>query len=236
MPATPPKPKIRPFRHVSKRNLRAKRGLQPPAKGFVYLESDRQGVRLPLINRHGRLNGAFELPDGRILEIRHDLQNHDRIWYNGFNAYIGNELVGYIDESIQHREVFAFDRAGRPLQRLGIASALFDVAEPLAAKRTGVRTPGGVKIRLKTQKKSTSRLLRGRGYKANNAPTRNRLREPDFPASPGDDTLELSLAKRVAPMRQSEPDHYHRIRINGPNGTPKWLVIPVQTEKKNRKK
>ncbi|MDO8624810.1 MAG: hypothetical protein Q7R47_01910 [Candidatus Diapherotrites archaeon] len=63
MPANPRR-KIRPFQRVPIKRIPKR----DPAS--VYLENRRIGVRIPLRNQHGDLQGAFETKAGEVLEIR----------------------------------------------------------------------------------------------------------------------------------------------------------------------
>ena len=219
MPPVPnARPKLRLFRHVSKQMLRNKRGVKRPGRGYVYLENDRQGARLRLENKHGRLNGAFELPDGRILEIRKK--------FDLYLAFANGKLIGYLSEALGHREI-----TDTSLRRMGIASALYDVAEP--ATGTGKPIRGGTPVRISTGNASTALFLKKRGYRGRGPSDREYLaylNRRQSTKQPIEEKLHdsIEVQKTIATMRQSDSNRFHRIRVIGPKGTPKWLVIPIK--------
>jgi hypothetical protein len=191
---------------------------------FVYLENDRHGVKIPLRNRHGLLNGVLVNPNGRIFEIRFDPA---RIQKNEFNLVSNDRVIGVLDKYLTHRRIAARFRGK------GLATAMFDRAEPhLAAPRrewyVDQQTPRTNRewIILQTNKYDTAGFLLNRGYAitdthgAGNPATvtavlkRQRHTGKDFMAT-------TDLEKQLRGTEYDDATHWHRIRVLGRDGKPK---------------
>src|SRR3989338_6577048 len=147
MPAHKPKRKIRPMRKVPVTRIRN------PSPEHVYLENARLGVKIPLENEHGLLQGVFETHDGKILEIR--FFGGDTLYGPRFEAFLDQRHAGTVSENMDHRIVLS------DFQGQGIGTALFDRAGRHLASSEG-------KIKKKhviTIKKDTAAFLRRRGWK-----------------------------------------------------------------------
>ena len=82
---------------------------------FVYLENERHGIKVPLQNEHGLLQGVFETPDKKIVE--------GRFKGNFYSARMEGVKIGGVDAFFERRKV-------RPkFRRLGVATELWELAE-----------------------------------------------------------------------------------------------------------
>ncbi len=138
MPASKPKPKakIRPFRKVPITRI------SNSSPEHVYLENDRFGVKIPLKNQHGLLQGVFETPEGDILEIR-----FAEGYPSSFHVLKNDERVGYVSGHLTDRIIRG------DLRRKGVATAVFDRAEPAFVLGTKKR------VRVFTQKEILPHFL-----------------------------------------------------------------------------
>lgn len=209
------KPRVQLFRHVSKRTLK-RRGVKRPEINQVYFENSRMGLKIPLKNQNGMLNGVFEMPNRQILEIR----------YTGrvFEARINNKLIGFVDDLVKSRWVDTEFRG------TGVAHALFDLAEPIKAAIEKPKTKGGVSITAKTSKAGSAIFLAKRRYRGEK-PSDNqsilviqsqKLKNEKLPEKL---ESEINFKKTVAPARFWDAEKWHRIKVMGKNGKPKWLVL-----------
>ena len=106
-PEPKPRTKIRPFRKVPISRVKNR------DPRFVYLENERYGIKVPLQNEHGLLQGVFETSVGKILEVR--------LMVDSLRAYIGKKRVGVLRIDLRNR------RTEPAFRRQGIASELFDL-------------------------------------------------------------------------------------------------------------
>ncbi|MDO8624994.1 MAG: hypothetical protein Q7R47_02845 [Candidatus Diapherotrites archaeon] len=180
-------------------------------------------VSIGLRNARGLLAGVSLLPTGKVLEIR--FKDH------GFGAWVGSKEVGRLDADLSHRAV-------KPThQEMGIADALFDVAESAFERSSHSKTK---KLRLFVDTYDTAAFLRHRGYAIEEAsgPVAglSRLNRMDVIQSLASGARQANrrlpqsvfMTKEVKRNRFGNPRAWHRIRVLGADGKSKWFVLPVQ--------
>lgn len=213
--------KIRPLRKVPPTRIKN------PDREFVYLENDRLGVRIPLRNRHGLLNGVFETRDGQVLEIR--------FLGTKYVAFIGNQSVGEVTLDLDHRDV------NSSFKRQGVATELFDLAERQKARlwwdQMKIQKGSGSsrhrvfqrETMVHTNKKDAAAFLVKRGYKPNFPEDVGRVNViQKIPSIQPEQYIQsLFLSKWIEGSAFDDPQKWHRIKVMGRNSAPKWLTIRV---------
>ncbi|HLD59139.1 MAG TPA: GNAT family N-acetyltransferase [archaeon] len=205
MPSSKLKRKIRPFRKVPVTRIRN------PSPEHVYLESKRQGVKIPLENENGLLQGVFETPDGKILEIR--FLGDDALYGPRFEAFVNQQHVGTVVEDMGHRIV-------RPdFRGQGIGTALFDRAERHLASSEGIKKKHLVNINV-----DIAEFLRRRGWKAYGVGGMS-----------GQGNVFI-FEKQLKGTQFDNARNWHRIKVLGMHGKakgkPLWLTIKALQVKK----
>ncbi|GEM_PF-6026185 len=225
MPKTRSKPKkIKPFRKVPATQIKN------PNPKYVYIENDKIGVKIPLVTEHGHLNGVFETPRHKIVEIRY------RPIRKQYYVMIDGKWIGDASLDFGHRFVDSHwkDR--------GIMSELFDLIEPIPSRRrnpypfdpaTGQRKDSSSKdrfqIQIATDQKDTALFLHRRGYTPATPQSKKQLKQLNpnkrQPRQKTAGEQPMYLTKVVKPSSYHDPTKWHRIRIIGRDGKPKWLTI-----------
>ncbi len=217
-PRSTPKTKIRPFRKVPLSRI------PNPDPRCVYLENERYGIKVPLQNEHGSLQGVFETSEGGILEIRFA---EDHPGFPGFHVFKNDEKVGYVSGNLMDR-IIRGDLRGK-----GVATAVFDRAEPTLAVGTQKF------IRVFTQKRGVAAFFAKRGYRGAQMGKVKRWLLSRKLLSARIVSQGVELRKKVQGTRYDSSNKWHRIRVIGQRGAAKgkpiWLTIkavPVSVSSK----
>jgi GNAT superfamily N-acetyltransferase len=196
--------KIRLFRKIPVSRIKN------PDPRFVYLENERYGIKVPLQNGKGLLQGVFETRKGETIELRFDpLENY----YYVFTIDTGRE-VGLVAGELSDRWI-------EPEYRnRGIATEVFDRAEPHQPE-----------LHLLTAKRDTAAFLLQRGYKPETPSERKELHRLNIGRK--EPNIEIGnsfwFVKPTIRSKFANPAEWHRIKVIGQHGKAKgkpiWLTI-----------
>ncbi len=197
------------------RRVPAKR-IPKGSPAHVYLENDRVGVRLPLQDKRGLLNGVFETPTHEIIEVR----------FSGgtFKLYSGAKPIGEVTSSLDHRIL------NETYRGMGLASEVFDRAEENKAAKHGKKGKAHT-IYLYPFHADTAAFLAKRGYVGTTSADEKERKKmlKTKKRLPANQHLSRTLLfeKKTPYNRFARVSKWHRIRVLGQDGKPKWLTLAV---------
>ncbi len=167
--------------------------------------------KFTLIDHRGFLQGVFETPDGKILQLRFHPE------YKEYTIYVGNtwDVVGYLALGLEYRKI-------RPIfTGIGLGTELFDLREKSLATKFGEKHGNKFRttVKISTSKADTAAFLAKRGYTSTNPSTRQKASDlAEHQQNYGEELPEsISLEKAVEGTPYDNNEKWHRIKVIGRN-------------------